>query len=73
MANPISSKINKESNVSLGQNQGYIHITSVLKDVNITIDGVTTEDKVSAQEFYSPIRCTSFSAPPQSLTYQIIT
>lgn len=72
MTNPTSSNINKHSNTSVNIGEGFIYITSVVKDTNMTIGGVAVADTVKAQEFYSPIKCLSFSASPLSVTYKII-
>ena len=71
MLNPTSSKINTETTVSLNQGEGYIYITSVVKNTNMTIGDTVITNTVIAQEFYSPIRCTSFTASLPSVTYKI--
>lgn len=71
MTNPTSSNINKHSNISVNSGEGFIYITSVVKDTNMIIGGVAIADTVKAQEFYSPIKCLSFSASPLSVTYKI--
>ena len=72
MASPTSSNINKNSNISVNSDEGFICITSVVKDTNMTIGGIAISDTVKAQEFYSPIKCLSFSASPLSVMYKII-
>ena len=53
MTNPTSSNINKHSNISVNIGEGFIYITSIVKDTNMTIGGVAVADTVKAQEFYS--------------------
>jgi hypothetical protein len=72
MVSPTSSNINKNSNISVDSSEGFICITSVIKDTDMTIGGIAIPDTVKAQEFYSPIKCLSFSASPLSVIYKIV-